>query len=110
MSHDAVIALLVVGCLASFVAVAGTLWMADGFDQLHYAGSASTVGVLAFIAAVILQGFASASGVVDCVIALAMTLLLGPVLVTATGRTGRRIRYENLEPRPEEFERQPEGD
>lgn len=107
MTHVAVLALLVLGCVCEMTAVAGTLWMKDGFDQLHYAGAAGTVGVIAFGAAVVVQGFPSASGVIDCVIALALLLVLGPVTVSATGRAGRRIRYGTLEPRPEEFERQP---
>lgn len=107
MSHDAVVALLVFGCSCEVLCVAGVLWMRNGFDQLHYAGAASTVGIMAFAAAVVLQGFSSLSGTIDCVAALGLTFLINPVMTTALARAGRRIHYETLEPRPEEFEQQP---
>lgn len=107
MTHDVVIALLVFGCLCQMVCVAGMLWMSEGFDQMHYVGAASTVGVLAFGVAVVLQGFSTLSGTIECVIALALTFLLNPMMASATARAGRRMRYETLEPTPEEFEQQP---
>lgn len=107
MSHAAVTALLVFGAACEVVCVAGTLWMRQGFDQLHFTGAASTVGVLAFGVAVVLQGFSSLSGTIECVVALALTFLINPVMATATARAGRRLRYETLEARPEEFEQQP---
>lgn len=107
MSHDIVIALLVFGCACELIGVTGVLWMRQGFDQLHFAGAASTVGVLAIGVAVVVQGFSSLSGTIDCVVALALTFLLNPVMAMATARAGRRLRYESLEPTPEEFEQQP---
>ena len=107
MTHDAVIALLVFGCVCQMVCVVGMLWMSDGFDQMHYVGAASTVGVLAFGVAVVLQGFSSLSGTIECVVALGLTFLLNPMMATATARAGRRLRYDTLEPTPEEFEQQP---
>ncbi|HET6963906.1 MAG TPA: monovalent cation/H(+) antiporter subunit G [Acidimicrobiales bacterium] len=107
MSHAFVVGLLVFGCACEMVCVAGMLWMRQGFDQLHFTGAASTVGVLAFGVAVVIQGFSTLSGTIECVIALALTFLLNPVMATATARAGRRLRYETLEPRPEEFEQQP---
>ncbi len=107
MSQDVVVALLAFGCACETVCVAGVLWMRQGFDQLHYAGAASTVAILAFAVAVVVQGFSSLSGTIDCVAALALTFLLNPIMATATARAGRRLRYETLEPTPEEFEQQP---
>lgn len=107
MSHDIVVSLLVFGCACEMIGVTGVLWMRQGFDQLHFAGAASTVGVLAIGVAVVVQGFSSLSGTIDCVVALALTFLLNPVMATATARAGRRLRYESLEPTPEEFEQQP---
>lgn len=107
MSHDAVIALLVFGCVCQTVCVVGMLWMKDAFDQMHFVGAASTVGVLAFGVAVVLQGFSSLSGTIECTVALGLTFLLNPMMATATARAGRRLRYETLEPTPEEFEQQP---
>lgn len=107
MSHDTVVALLILGCVCELLSVAGLLWMREGFDQIHYAGAASTVGILAFGVAVVLQGFSTLSGTIECVVALGLTFLLNPVMTTATGRAGRRMRYETLEPKPEELERQP---
>ncbi len=107
MTHDVVVALLVAGCACQAVCVAGTLWMRSGFDQLHFSGAASTVGLLFFAVAVGLQGFNSASGTIDCIVALGLTFVLGPVMVTATARAGRRMRYDTLEPLAREFEQQP---
>ena len=107
MTHEAVVALLIAGCVCEAVCVIGTLWMRSGFDQLHYSGAASTVGLLFFAVAVGLQGFSSVSGTIDCVVALGLTFLLGPVMVTATARAGRRMRFDTLEPLRQEFEQQP---
>lgn len=107
MSHDAVIALLVAGCACQMICVAGVLWMRSGFDQLHYSGAASTLGPLLIGVAVVLQGFNSVSGTIDCVAALAITAILGPVMVMATARAGRRMRYDTLEPLEQEFQQQP---
>lgn len=107
MSHDAVVALLIAGCACELICVAGTLWMRSGFDQLHFSGAASTVGLLFFAVAVGLQGFDSVSGTIDCVVALALTFFLAPVMVTATARAGRRMRFDALKPLEQEFEQQP---
>lgn len=107
MTHDAVIALLVFGCVCELVCVAGMLWMRDAFDQMHFVGAASTIGILAFGVAVVLQGFSTLSGTIECAVALGLTFFLNPLMATATARAGRRLKYETLEPRPEEFERQP---
>lgn len=107
MRHDAVVALLVFGCLCEVVCVAGVLWMRSGFDQLHFAGAASTVGLLAFGVAVGLTGFSSPAGTIDCLVALALTFLLAPVMISATGRAGRRMRYDDVKPRIQEYEQQP---
>jgi multisubunit Na+/H+ antiporter MnhG subunit len=107
MTHDAVIALLVFGCVCQVACVAGMLRMGNGFDQMHYVGAASTVGILAFGVAVVLQGFSSLSGTIECVAALGLTFFLNPMMATATARAGRRIRFETLEPTAEEFDQQP---
>jgi monovalent cation/proton antiporter MnhG/PhaG subunit len=104
---ELILALLASGCLCQTVCVTGLLWMRDGFDQLHYASAASTVGVVAIGVAVVLSGFSSVSGTIDCVVALALTFGLNPVLTSATGRAGRRMRFDTLEPTPEEFSQQP---
>lgn len=102
MTKDAVWALLAFGCVCETVCVVGVLWLRDGFDQLHFAGASSTVGLFAFVAAVALQRFASAAGTIDCLAALVLTFLLNPVMVAATGRAGRRLRGDDLEPTAEE--------
>lgn len=107
MSHDAVMALLVAGCICQVICVGGTLWARSGFDQLHFAGAASTLGLVFFAAAAVVQGMDSVSGTIDCVAALALTFVLAPVLVTATARAGRRMRFDTLEPLHQEFEQQP---
>lgn len=100
-------ALLAFGCLCELVCVLGVLWMRSGFDQLHFSGASSTVGLLAVAGAVAVTGFSSASGTIDCEVALGITFVLSPVVVSATGRAGRRMRCGSLEPTPEEFEQQP---
>lgn len=107
MRGDSVIALLSFGCLCEAVCVAGVVWFKDAFDQLHFSGAASTVGLLSFVAAVLDQGLATASGTIDCVIALLLTFGLGPVMTSATARAGRRMEFDTLEPRPNEYEQQP---
>lgn len=107
MKSDVVIALLSFGCLCEAVCVVGVVWFQDAFDQLHFSGAASTVGLFSFVAAVIVQGFATVSGTIDCVVALFLTFALGPVMVSATARAGRRMEFDQLEPRPEEYEQQP---
>lgn len=107
MTHDLVIGLLVFGCLCEMVCVGGVLWMRDGFDQLHFTGAASTVGVLAIGVAMVLQGFSTLSGTIECAVALGLIFFLNPMMATATARAGRRMRHDSLEPTPEEFEQQP---
>ena len=101
------IALLVAGCACQMICVAGVLWMRSGFDQLHFAGAASTLGPALIGVAVILQGFDSVSGTIDCVAALVISCVLGPVIVMATARAGRRMRYDTLDPLEQEFRQQP---
>ena len=107
MTHDAVTALLIVGCACQVVCVVGVLWMRSGFDQLHFSGAASTLGPLFIAVAVVLQGFSSLSGTIDCVVALGLTFFLAPVMATATARAGRRMQYDTLEPLEQEFGQQP---
>lgn len=107
MKHDVVLALLALCGLCSWVCVAGVLWMRNGFDQLHFSGASSTLGLFALAAAVMLTGFSSISGTIDCVVALGLTFILNPVMISATARAGRRMEYDTLEPRPEEYEKQP---
>jgi multisubunit Na+/H+ antiporter MnhG subunit len=105
--HDAVLALLAAGSLFELICALGVVWMREGFAQLHYSAAASSVGLAAFAAAVGLTGFSSASGTVDCMVALFLTFALSPVLVAATARAGRRMRYGTLEPTAREYHQQP---
>jgi len=107
VKHDAALALLGLVCLCQTVCVVGVLWMRDGFDQLHFSGASSTVGLFALGAAVVLTGFSSVAGTVDCLVALALTFVLNPVMIVATARAGRRMRRESLDPTTREFEQQP---
>lgn len=104
---DPVAALLAAGCLCQAICVVGVLWMRSGFDQLHYSGAATTIGPVLFGVAVVLQGFDSLSGTIDCVVALALLIGLGPVTATATARAGRRMRFDTLEPLERELGQQP---
>lgn len=101
------LALLGFACLCETVCVVGVLWMRDAFDQLHFSGASSTVGLFALAAAVVLSGFSSVSGSIDCLVALTLTFILNPVMISATARMGRRVRHGSLDPTPGEFEQQP---
>lgn len=107
MIHDLSLAFLWLGIACELVCVAGVLWFRDGFDQLHFASAAATVGVAAIAVAVGLTGFSSPSGTIECIIALGLLFLLAPVATSALGRLGRRDRFDTLVPRPKEFEQQP---
>jgi monovalent cation/proton antiporter MnhG/PhaG subunit len=107
VKHDAALALLGLVCLCQTLCVVGVLWMRDGFDQLHFSSASSTVGLFALAGAVALTGFSSVSGTIDCLVALALTFVLNPVMTSATARAGRRMRYKSLDPQPREFEQQP---
>lgn len=107
MTHALSLALLWFGCGCEVVCVAGLLWFRSGFDQLHFVGAATTVGTAAIAVAVGLTGFSSPSGTIDCIIALGLLFLLGPVTVSMLARYGRRERFGSLEPTRAEFERQP---
>lgn len=104
MTHELALAFLALGCACEVVCLAGMLWFRDGFDQLHFVGAGSTVGVAAFAVAVGLTGFSAASATIECVVALGLTFLLGPVTISAIARLGRRERFGSLQPRPAEFE------
>ena len=106
MTHGAVIGLLIAGCVCQVVCVAGVMWMRSGFDQLHYSGAASTVGLVFFGVAAALQGFDSVSGTIECLVALGLVFLLGPVMTTAPARARRRTRFAPLEPFEQEFGQQ----
>lgn len=107
MKGDVVIALLGLGCLSELICIAGVLWFRDGFDQLHFSGAASTLGLFFILAALFVQGFSTVSGTIDCAVALALTFVLNPVMTSATARAGRRMRFDNLRPRANEFRQQP---
>lgn len=107
MKHDAALALLALCCLCQTVCVVGVLWMRDGFDQLHFSSASSTVGLFALAVAVVLTGFSSVSGTIDCLVALGLSFVLNPVMTSATARAGRRMRYGSLDPTKREFEQQP---
>jgi multisubunit Na+/H+ antiporter MnhG subunit len=93
--------------LAEGICIVGVLWLRSAFDQLHFSGAASTVPLVFFAVAVGLTGFSSISGTIDCLVALALTFMINPVLVSAMGRFGRRQRFGSLQQTPAEFEQQP---
>lgn len=81
---------LYAGILAELVCVIGVVWMKDTFDQLHFSAAGSTLGPLLIAVAVVLTGFSSLSGTVECVVAVAALITLNPVLTHATGRLAWR--------------------
>jgi multisubunit Na+/H+ antiporter MnhG subunit len=107
VTHDIALAFLAAGCACELICVAGVLWFRSGFDQLHFASAAATVGVLAIAVAVGLTGFSTPSGTIECIVALLLTFCLGPLTTSAVGRLGRHQRFGTVAPLAAEFEQQP---
>ena len=106
-AHIAALAFLGFGMLCESICFVGLLYFDNAFDQLHYTSAATTVGLVAIALAVVMTGFSSVSGTIECVTSLAMLFTLNPVLTFATARAGREARFGNLSPTEKEFRRQP---
>lgn len=90
--------LLWAGVAAQLVCCVGVWWMRDIFDRLHYTAGAAAVGPALIGASVVLTGGAgSVSGTVEVVAAMAVLLLLSPVVTHAVGRSARHALHDDAE-------------
>lgn len=93
--------LLVLGVACAFVCIAGVVVMRTTADRLHYAAAGTTLPAWLVLAAVLVREHVSSGGL-TAIAAVALMVLLQPVLLTATARAIRKIDYEDVAPRPEE--------
>lgn len=87
---------LAAGVLAQLVCCLGVWWMRDVFDRLHFAAAGTTVGPVLVGVSVALTGFSSTSGTVQALAAVALLILLNPVLTHASGRAARQLVHGDL--------------
>jgi monovalent cation/proton antiporter MnhG/PhaG subunit len=81
--------LLALGVGAELICCVGVLAMRNAFDRLHYSSAATTVGPLLIGAAVLVRESVSAGGL-QTIAAVALLLLLNPVVLIATARAAQR--------------------
>lgn len=84
--------LVTLGVLAELVCVVGLLWLRDFFDRLHFVAAATTVGPVLVGAAVCVVGTSTVPALIQALAALAVLVVLNPVLTHATGRAIHRRR------------------
>lgn len=101
-AHLAAQVLLWTGVAAEGICCVGVWWMRDVFDRLHYAAAATSAGPVLIGISAAITGAGSLSGTVEAVTAMAVLLLVNPVVTHATGRAARRLLYDDLGPDPEE--------
>lgn len=80
----------------------GVWVMPDTYDQLHFAGPATTVAPVAIAGAVILEESFSQAGVKAVLVAVVMGVT-GPALTHATGRAARIREHGHFAALPEEM-------
>ena len=93
--------LLVLGVACAFVCIAGVVVMRTTADRLHYAAAGTTLPAWLVLAAVLVREHVSSGGL-TAIGAVALMVLLQPVLLTATARAIRKVDYGDVAPRPEE--------
>jgi monovalent cation/proton antiporter MnhG/PhaG subunit len=84
----AVVVLLVFGVAVELGCAVGVLVMRNAYDRLHYTAPASTLGPLAFAAAIVLRESFSQAGIKALLVAVAL-LITNPLLTHATARAAR---------------------
>lgn len=95
--------LLWAGVAAEGICCAGVWWMRNVFDRLHFAAAATSVGPVLIGVSAAITGAGSLSATVEVVTAMAVLLLVNPVVTHATGRAARRLLYGDIGPDPEEL-------
>ncbi|MFF9408100.1 monovalent cation/H(+) antiporter subunit G [Streptomyces anandii] len=89
---------LAAGVVAQLACCLGVWWMRDVFDRLHFSAAGTTLGPLLIGVSVAITGFSSLSGTVQALAAIALLVLLNPVLTHATGRAARRQTLRDAGP------------
>jgi multisubunit Na+/H+ antiporter MnhG subunit len=90
VSTVAVDVLLALGVAAQLISATGLVLMRTSADRLHYASAASSVGPICVLGAVLVREHASTSAW-EAIAAVLVLVLVGPVVVHATGRLVRRV-------------------
>lgn len=85
--HVVATVLLIAGCSLQLLAVLGLVVMRDVYDRLHYVGLAGYGGLLVAVGIVFRESFSLIGD--KSLLAAGVLVLLGPVLVHATGRSLR---------------------
>ncbi len=94
--------LLFAGVGLTLICCIGIWVMPDTYDQLHFAGPATTVAPVAIAGAVILEESLSQSGVKAVLVAVVIGVT-GPALTHATGRAARIREHGHFMALPEEM-------
>lgn len=97
-----IVVLLFTGVGITLACCVGIWVMPDTYDQLHFAGPATSVAPIAVACAVIIEESLSQSGV-KAVLAAAVVGVIGPVLTHATGRAARIREHGHFVALPEEM-------
>ena len=82
--------LLGIGVGLELACVVGVVAARSVFDRLHFVGAASTVPPVLILAALIVRE-GLPSNVLDAIVAVALLLVAGPVVVHALGRAAHRF-------------------
>jgi monovalent cation/proton antiporter MnhG/PhaG subunit len=98
-------ALLAFGVGCELLCVLGLLLMRNALARLHYSMAATTVGLIAIVAAVVVHESVKQAGI-NAIVVGAFLFLLNPILANATARAIRRREFGEVAIRPEE-ERHP---
>jgi monovalent cation/proton antiporter MnhG/PhaG subunit len=96
--------LLWAGVVAQLMCCLGLWWMRDVFDRLHFAAAGTSIGPIFIGVSAALTRTGSLSATVQAATATVVLLLVSPLLTHATGRAARRLRHDDIGPRPEELE------
>lgn len=102
-AHLAAQVLLWAGVAAEGICCMGAWWMRNVFDRLHYAAAATSAGPALIGVSAAITGAGSLSATVEVVTAMAVLLLVNPVVTHATGRAARRLLHGDIGPDPEEL-------
>ncbi|MCU1345961.1 MAG: hypothetical protein JWL70_2227 [Acidimicrobiia bacterium] len=106
MKQVAMDALILVALVVQIGSCLGVMLMRDGYQRLHYAAAATTVGPVAIAAAVVVQKSLSEAGM-KAVLTSIILLVGGAVSTHATGRAARVREFGTVAATPDETEAAP---
>ena len=93
--------LLAVGVTCEVLCVLGLLLMRNALARLHYSMAATSVGLVAIVAAVVVHESFKQAGI-NALVVGGFLFLLNPILANATARAIRRREHGEIAVRPEE--------